>query len=153
MRFTTAIIVASSVYVVGGAPTAINTGADDVILHGRGLFTVMKRSDLQELEAARNSRIAPPKPRKLEESLVIVSGNEVNSYVPDLTKRGGDIIIIPDPSARFLGWDELMSAVVKGAPTTIAVSSGYSIANSITVEVSSQVTLIKEYLTASTHID
>lgn len=46
-----------------------------------------------------------------------------------------------------------MSSVVKGAPTTISVSSGYSISNSISVGTSTSFTLVKDFLESSLSID
>jgi hypothetical protein len=150
MHFSTPLIILSSAALSAAAPSIAIT-PDDVILHGNGLFTLMKRSDLDALKAARLSETPPPKPSTLDTSLYTVTGNE-NVSVP-LTKRAGDTILIPSPPSRFLGWDVLMSGVVKGAPTTISVSSGYSVANSISVGVSSQITLVKDFLQASTSID
>jgi hypothetical protein len=150
MHFSTPLVILSSAALSAAAPSIAIT-PDDVILHGNGLFTLMKRSELDALNAARLSSTPPPKPSTLDTSLYTVTGNE-NASAP-LTKRAGDTIIIPNSPSRFLGWDVLMSAVVKGAPTTISVSSGYSVENSISVGVSSEITLVKDFLSASTSID
>jgi hypothetical protein len=134
------------------APAPIAITADDVILYGKGRFSVVKRSEIDELDAARKSGIAPPKPGYLDDTLFTYSGNETNTPSPKRTKRD-TTLIVPGPNSRFLGWDVQMSQVVKGAPTSIAVSSGYSISNTISVGVSSQLSLIKDFLSVSMHID
>ncbi|KAI8941991.1 hypothetical protein NX059_000101 [Plenodomus lindquistii] len=153
MHFTSAFVLASSAALIAAAPAPINIGADDVILHGNGRYAVMKRSDLEALEAARNAATAPPKPSYLDDSIATFSGSETNVTPGRLSKRAGDTIIIPNPKSRFLGWDMLMSTVVKGAPTSVAVTSGHSISNSISVGVSSDISIIKEFLSVSTSVD
>ncbi|KAF2027986.1 hypothetical protein EK21DRAFT_102186 [Setomelanomma holmii] len=133
MHFTRALALISAAGIVTASPTPIELGSDDVILHGRGRFTVMKRSDLAELEAARNSAVPPPKPNTLDGSLLTYTGNAAN---------------VSNPNARFLGWDVQVSQIVKSAPTTINVASGFSITNSISVGVSSTLTLVKDFLSS-----
>lgn len=152
MRASQAIICASSALLVAAAPAPIHMGADDVILHGKGRFTLMKRSDLAALEAARNSATPPPKPGYLDDTLTTFTGNQTKTPIKQLNKRD-TVIIVPKPESRFLGWDVQMSQVVKGAPTTISVSSGYSISNTITVGTSSQLSLVKDYLSVSMSVD
>lgn len=153
MHFTTTLLLASSVALITAAPTPIKVNADDVILYGKGRFTMMKRSGLQELEAARNSGIAPPMPGSLDDTLYTILGNKTSTPVDQLKKRDGVTIIIPGADSRFLGWDTLMSPIVKGAPTQITVGSGYSISNSISVSVSADITLVKDFLSASASTD
>jgi hypothetical protein len=134
------------------APAPIAITADDVILYGKGRFSVVKRSEIDELDAARTFGIAPPKPGHLDDTLFTYPGNETNTPSPKRAKRD-TTLIVPGPNSRFLGWDVQMSQVVKGAPTSICVSSGYSISNTISVGVSSLLSLIKEFLSVSMHID
>jgi hypothetical protein len=152
MHFSSTFVLLSNAALSAAAPP-IPITPDSVILHGNGHFTLMSRSDFDSLNAARLSSTLPPKPSTLDPSLYTVTGNGNNSTKTHMTRRAGDTIIIPNPPSRFLGWDVLMSAVVKGAPTSISVSSGYSIANSVSVCVSSQITLVKDFLAASTSID
>jgi hypothetical protein len=147
-----ALLFTSAIASISAAPAPITVGTDDVILYGNGRLSVMKRTEFTELEAARNSGIAPPKPGYLEDNLITYTGNATNSPGPRLAKRDRTLII-PGASNRFLGWDVQMSQVVKGAPTTISVSSGFSISNSITVGASSSLTLIKDFLSVSMHVD
>lgn len=117
---------------------------------------MMKRSDFTDLENARNSPTAPPKPNYLETELFHgpPDNNTASNDSSDLSKRfDSGTIIVTNPQSRFLGWDVLMSQVVKGAPTTVTVSSGYDISNSITVGTSASFTLIKDFLESSLSID
>ncbi|KAH8704655.1 hypothetical protein GQ44DRAFT_716399 [Phaeosphaeriaceae sp. PMI808] len=154
MHIFPAFLLASGVSLISAAPAPVQVGVDDVILYGNGKFTLMKREDFAALEEARNSATAPPKPSHLDESLTTFTGNETNvATAQPLTKRAEQVLIVPLPASRFLGWDVQMSAVVKGAPTTISVSSGYSITNGISVNVGSSLTLIKDFLSVSMSVD
>jgi hypothetical protein len=154
MYFTTqAFLLASSIAYVSAAPAPVTVGVDDVILYGNGRLSIMKRSEFTELEAARKSSTVPPKPGHLDANLITYTGNQTVTSPPQLRKRDETTIIVPGPKSRFLGWDVQMSQVVKGAPTSISVSSGYSISNTISVGVSSQLTLIKDFLSVSMSVD
>jgi hypothetical protein len=152
MHITNTLQLFASASLVLAAPTSLEVGVDDVILYGNGRHSLMKRADFAELEAARNSAIAPPKPGYLNEALTTYTGNETNTPSQHLSKRD-TTLIIPSPKSRFLGWDIQMSQVVKGAPTSISVSSGYSISNTISVGTSSQFSLVKDFLSVSMSID
>ncbi|KAJ8113009.1 hypothetical protein OPT61_g4757 [Boeremia exigua] len=153
MHFTQVLALASTAALVAAAPAPIAVGVDDVILYGKdGQYTVMKRDDLEEIKKLRESGIAPPKPGYLDDTLVTLSPNDTEKPEGTLNKRATSIII-PNPHSRFLGWDVLTSQVVKGAPTTISISTGYSITNSISVSQGAQFTLIEDFLTASVSID
>jgi hypothetical protein len=147
-----ALLLAISVTFVAATPAPVAVDVDDVILYGKGRLSVMKRSDFAELEAARNGGVAPPKPSYLDDSLITYAGNQNIVPAPQLRKRD-TTIIIPGPKSRFLGWDVQMSQVVKGAPTSVSVTSGFSISNTISVGTSTQLTLIKDFLSASLSID
>jgi hypothetical protein len=110
----------------------------------------MKRSDFEELEAARKSGVVPPKPAYLD--AIHFSGNATKLPPTQRLKRDTSIII-PNPNSRFLGWDVQMSQVTKGAPTTISVASGFSISNTISVGVSSTLTLVADFLQVSMSVD
>ncbi|RMZ72239.1 celp effector like [Pyrenophora seminiperda CCB06] len=165
MHFTPSLLLAASIASVAAAPAPIQIGVDDVILHGNGHFMLMKREDFAELEAARNSDKMPPAPAGHDDKLITYTGKDnkptFNGNETDdsprqplsLHKRGTNTIILPKPNTRFLGWDVQMSAVVKGAPTTISVSQGFTIGNSITVGVSSMLTIVKDYLSVTMSTD
>jgi hypothetical protein len=152
MHITSTIQFFASASLVFAAPAPLNVGTDDVILYGNGRHSLMKRADFAELEAARSAAIAPPKPGYLNDALTTYTGNETSNTLQRLSKRDATLIL-PNPKSRFLGWDIQMSQVVKGAPTSISVSSGYSISNTISVGTSSQFTLVKDFLSVSMSVD
>jgi hypothetical protein len=152
MYFTQALILAGTVALVSAAPAPIAVGADDVILYGNGRLSILKRSDFAELEAARTAGTVPPRPGYLDETLTTYTGNDTNRRTLQLNKRDATLIIA-NPNSRFLGWDVQMSQVTKGAPTSISVSSGYSISNTISVGTSSSLTLVKDFLSVSMSVD
>ncbi|KAH7065752.1 hypothetical protein BKA63DRAFT_585701 [Paraphoma chrysanthemicola] len=152
MHFTQTLALVSVAAVAAAAPAPVNVGADDVILYGNGRFTMMKRSDLADLEAARNSLVAPPKPGYLDGNLKTYTGNDTRAPNNQLNKRATSIII-PNPNSRFLGWDVQMSQVVKGAPTSISITSGFSITNSISVGTSTSLSIVEDFLSVSMSID
>jgi hypothetical protein len=155
MHFTQALALASTAVLVAAAP-AIKLETDDVILYSNdGRFTKMKRSDLDELEALRKSDKAPPMPGYLDSSLTTYTGNETLA-VPNAPaqKRAGTVsLVIPGPDSRFLGWDVLTSQVVKGAPTTVSISRGISVSNTISVGVGATFQIVKDFLGASIDIN
>lgn len=114
MHFTQVLALVSSAALVAAAPAPIPVGVDDVILYSKdGRFTLMKRSDLDELEKLRNSGVVPPKPSYLDDTLITLPANETRKPDATLQKRATSIII-PNPHSRFLGWDVQTSQVVKG---------------------------------------
>lgn len=141
------------------APSTIKLGRDDVVLYGGGRYQIMKRTDLAELEECRRNGTTPPAPGYLNGGLFSGPSNGNNETTNStlssrsLDKRGSETVIIRNPAQRFLGWDVQMSEVVKGAPTTISVSSGYQISNTISVGTSASFTLVKDFLEASLSID
>ncbi|KAI2994914.1 hypothetical protein CBS147345_9883 [Aspergillus niger] len=71
------------------------------------------------------------------------------------TKRSSSTnLIIPLEPQSFLGWDIAMSTITHAneAPVTLAIQSGQMIANSVTTGVSSDVTLIEDFLSLTTSI-
>jgi hypothetical protein len=152
IQTTRALVLASGLVSISAAPAPVTVASDDVILYGNGRLSIIKRSDFAELEAARNSGSPPPKPGYLDKNLYTFTGNETITSAPALKKREATLII-PNANSRFLGWDVQMSQVVKGAPTSISVSSGYSISNTVSVGASSQFTLIKDFLSVTMHVD
>ncbi|KAJ4986131.1 hypothetical protein SVAN01_08395 [Stagonosporopsis vannaccii] len=153
MHLTQILALASSAALVAAAPAPVSVGVDDVILYGKnGRFTVMKRDDLEEIKKLRESGVVPPKPGYLDENLVTLSPNETREPEAKLNKRDSTFVI-PNAPNDFLGWDVQTSQVVKGAPTTISISTGYSIANSISVSQGVSLTLVENFLSASMSID
>ncbi|PVI05604.1 hypothetical protein DM02DRAFT_668243 [Periconia macrospinosa] len=140
------------------APAAepIKIGVDDVILYSNsGRYSIMKRDDLQIIQDLRANKTLPPKPAYLSgyhspPNSTTGAGNSSAAPVVARADNDGSVrLIVPSPPQDFLGWDVIMSAVVKGSPTTLSVTSGYSIANTVSVGVSSQFTLVKDFLSAT----
>lgn len=128
MHFTQVLVFASSAALVAAAPASapgpIMVGVDDVILFGKGgRFTIMKRSQVDDLEKLRSSRIPPPMPSHLDDTLVALpihqsfKSDESEESNATLRKRATSIII-PGPESRFLGWDVQTSQIVKGTSNT-----------------------------------
>ncbi|KZM18980.1 uncharacterized protein EKO05_0011314 [Ascochyta rabiei] len=153
MHFSQILALASSAALVAAAPAPIPVGVDDVILYGKGgRYTMMKRSDFDEVDMLRKSGVAPPKPGYLDDTLITLTGDEIVKSNATVQKRG-TLLIVPNPHSRFLGWDVQTSAVVKGAPTTITISTGYSVTNSISVGSSASFSFLKGFLSATVNID
>ena len=157
MHFTQALALASTAVLVAAAPApVVKLDVDDVVLYSNnGRFTKMKRSDLDEIEALRKSKVAPPKPGYLDAGLTTYSGNESLSApsAPAQKRAGAVSLVIPGPDSRFLGWDVLTSQVVKGAPTSVSVSRGISVSNSISVGIGATLQIVKDFLGASIDIN
>lgn len=126
----------------------------------------MKRSEVDEIKAARAKGSAPPKPAYLDKSMVTYIGNAAHPWTGGnqttlstrrLEKRGKDKIVIPWPSEpRFLGWDVAMCPIIKGGPekeTTMSVMAGTLIGNSIAVGATADFGIIKDFLGISLRID
>lgn len=90
------------------APTTINVRTDDVVLYGKGRYQIMKRTDLEELEAYRKNGTVPPRPSYLDENLnTITAPSDINAAeksARSVQKRAESTIIVPGPDSRFLGW-------------------------------------------------
>ncbi|KAH7115056.1 hypothetical protein B0J11DRAFT_539745 [Dendryphion nanum] len=159
MRVSQIIALASSAVLVAAVPNPrVTVGENDVILYGNGRYMKVRRDEYEELERARNSPTPPPMPCNLNGTLFHgpPSNETTNTTEPTapLSKRWAtNTIIVKNPHQRFLGWDVQMSAVVKGAPTTIYVTSGYEVSNSVSVGVSTTFTLVKDFLESSLEID
>lgn len=146
-------LLASSAILTSAAPTSpINIGPDDVVLYGNGRYSLMKRTDLAELQAARENGIVPPMPNYLDNTLYHGPENSTSDSSLPTKRFDSSTVIIKNPASRFLGWDILMSSVLKG-PSSIAVTSGYEISNSISVGTSATFTLVKDFLESSLSID
>jgi hypothetical protein len=168
MYFTQLLAIVSTAVIATAAPTTVRTpiqiGADDVILYGNGRYQLMKRVDFTELDDARKNSTVLPMPGYLNVSLFHgppagTTNEKPNATTPSSSlekRKNSATIIIKNPASRFLGWDIQMSAVVKGAQSTgtsISVTSGYTVANSISVGVATTFTLIESFLSASVSVD
>ncbi|KAG9228705.1 hypothetical protein BJ875DRAFT_525668 [Amylocarpus encephaloides] len=63
----------------------------------------------------------------------------------------GKTVIWENPTEYFVNWDVPMSSVVSadGITSSVSVSQGYSVANSVSVTSNTQVTLVKDFLQSS----
>ncbi|CAI6337612.1 unnamed protein product [Periconia digitata] len=137
----------------------VKIGLEDVVLYSRdGRYQLMKRDDLETIQELRRNKTAPPKPCSLETNLFrgpapAASPPAQARSAPLQARADGSVkLIVPNPPSRFLGWDVQMSSVIKGAPTTLTVSSGYEISNTIGVEASTEFSIVKDFLSASLSI-
>lgn len=179
MYLASLFIIASRVLLTTAAPATpavskpstkpignIHLAHDEVLLHGNGRFQIMKRSEVDEINAARAKSFTPPKPGYLDDSMYTYMGNGTNLWdntthtaPPErkLEKRGKDTIIIPFPSEpKFMGWDVAMSPVVKGGPekeTSLSVAAGSWIANTISVGSTADFKLLKTFLSLAFRVD
>ena len=75
-----------------------------------------------------------------------------NANPSNHTKRGSSTeLIIELPDLDFLGWDIAMSTVIHAnqADATLAIAGGQTIANSIAIGESADITLVKDFLSTS----
>lgn len=100
------------------APSVITLRSDDVVLYGKGRYQIIKRTELDEIEALRKNGTVPPMPGYLDSNLITISGPNANNSSQTenrpVQKREDSTIIVPGPDSRFLGWDTQMSQVLKG---------------------------------------
>ena len=128
-------------------------GEDDILLWGaKGRFEVMNKSSYALLSSDSGSAF------KLSSSTTPIIFNATNMASTDtslpsrtLSSRcSKETIFTIDSTTEFLNWDVPMSSVLHATSTgttTVAVTEGYTIANSITA--TEQVTLIDEFMQAS----
>jgi hypothetical protein len=134
------------------APT-ITLRSDDVLLYGAGRYQILKRTDLADLEALRKNGTTPPMPGYLDPNLTTKNGTNTAQSAPRSIQKRDTSIVIPGPDTRFLGWDVQMSQVVQGAPTTITVTTGFDISNSISVGTSATLGIVEAFLSATVSVD
>lgn len=103
MHLIQVLAIVSSAALVAAVPAPV---ADDVVIYDK--------DTLEELEKLRNSDVVPPKPSYLDDTLVTLPVNESAKAAASTLQKRATTIIIPNPKVRFLGWDEVMSQVVKG---------------------------------------
>ncbi|KAH6694819.1 hypothetical protein BKA61DRAFT_683515 [Leptodontidium sp. MPI-SDFR-AT-0119] len=122
---------------------------DEVIVYGSGRVEIMNKTAYAALQS--NTMIGAPAP--IHPSLLDGSKPaNTSSSAPALHKRCDDITVFtPSPVQTFLGWDVLMSSVIHatGETATVAVTEGYSIANTVTVTAGLSAAIPQTFLTAS----
>ena len=125
---------------------------DDVILYGKnGRVEVMKRSEYSVIAATDNpfydASNAPP-------SNVTVYKASTTNELPTRAlgaRCSKETVFTMNPVETFLNWDVLMSQVVKAntAGTSVSVTEGFSIDNSISVSESATLSTIDQFLSTT----
>ncbi|KAH7306150.1 hypothetical protein BKA65DRAFT_559994 [Rhexocercosporidium sp. MPI-PUGE-AT-0058] len=122
---------------------------DEVIVYGGGRVEIMNKTAYAALQTGvTTSAPAPIQPPLSDDS----SSTNTASSSPALHKRCDEITVFtPNPVQTFLGWDVLMSSVIHatGTTATVAVTEGYSIANTVTVTAGLSAAIPQTFLTAS----
>ncbi|KAG4440089.1 hypothetical protein IFR05_004432 [Cadophora sp. M221] len=122
---------------------------DEIIVYGSGRVEIMNKSDYAALQS--DTMIGAPAP--IHPSLLEgYKPANTSSSAPSLHKRCDEITVFtPSPVQTFLGWDVLMSSVIHatGTTATVAVTEGYSIANTVTVTAGLSAAIPQTFLTAS----
>lgn len=122
----------------------------EAILYGSdGRMEIWNKTDILSLDPSYFS--SGQSSDKLQKRSIASSGQHSG-----LQKRDNVDIVIEDADSSFLGDDVAMSPLSQAPKTskvTIAVTSGYNIANSITVGESVKVGIVEDVLDATTSID
>jgi murein DD-endopeptidase MepM/ murein hydrolase activator NlpD len=130
---------------------------NDVIVWGKnGRIEVMNKTSYALLVSTSSPSfdLNAPTPS----NTLIISTSAMNATQPSKVleaRCSKERLFTLNPATTFLNWDVPMSSIVHAttATTTIAVTQGYSIANSVSVGVSSQLTLIEDFLSTTFSID
>jgi hypothetical protein len=128
---------------------------DDVILYGRdGRVEVMKRSNYSIIAATDNpfynADDAPP----ANATIYKATSSATSDGLPTRAlgaRCSTETVFTMNPVETFLNWDVLMSQVVKAntAGTTVSVTAGFSIANSISVSESATLSTVDAFLSTT----
>lgn len=129
---------------------------DDVILpRADGGYDIMKRWEWSDIER-RMEREA--RDRAMEHKRAAVAGDTIPAWANlGLGRRdceqSSEVQVLSD--TNFTDWDVAMSPVIgaQGGQATVAVTKGYSVANSVTVGVSSELTIVEAVFKASMKMD
>ncbi|KAF7908732.1 uncharacterized protein EAF01_004487 [Botrytis porri] len=130
--------------IVGAATVPRHLDESKIILFGQdGRTEIMDKAEFWKLHHGSDITQVPA-------PLVGYNGTSGGNPPSSVAKRGckSNSVIRENPDKKFLNWDVPMSSVVKAGTTTstVAVTQGYSIANSIAVSEGATFTLIKDYL-------
>ncbi|PQE32841.1 celp0028 effector like protein [Rutstroemia sp. NJR-2017a WRK4] len=128
------------------AAAAIPTELDEhsiILLGDDGRIEIANKTEYFAAVLATNPSLGP---------IDIESFPASNASEPAVSKRCKSTSIIRQkPDSHFLNWDVPMSSVVKAGSggATVAVTAGYQIANAIGVSASAQLTVVKDFLSAT----
>ncbi|RDW78379.1 hypothetical protein BP5796_06231 [Coleophoma crateriformis] len=135
-------------------------GPDDILVYGQGRMEVMNRTYYESIKH-QHFELTTDTPSSINGTVVPYSnatGAVANAKREALAQRDDcqwhEVYTI-NPTEKFLNWDVPMSSVVHatGNSLTVAVTEGYSIANSISVGASAAYTPIEKILTLTLSID
>lgn len=134
-------------------PAGVRLTADDVVLTGAGgRYQVMKRSEFEKHFA--EDLAVSHKPAHLDEGFVTYTGKEIANVTSGHLSKRDVSVVIPGKQERFVGWDVQVSQIIKGGPgTKITISSGFTIGNSVSVKVGTDLSIVSEFLTVGMSMD
>ncbi|CZT08062.1 hypothetical protein WAI453_002291 [Rhynchosporium graminicola] len=121
--------------------------ADEIIVYGGDRVEIMDKTTYAALR--RDVNLGPPASPLDNPNFL----NTTSSFSKLIPRKDCDSITVftPNPVQTFLGWDVLMSSVIHatGTTATVAVTEGYSIANTVTVTAGLSAAIPQTFLTAS----
>ncbi|KAF5007955.1 hypothetical protein FDECE_5724 [Fusarium decemcellulare] len=133
--------------------------ADEVILFGEGRMEVVHQSVYHELiksEGVLEEIPAVPQSYPVPTPAVGVPRSDKDDSLEARDECDLTTAVITDRSETFVDWDVQMSPVIIGTGSkgiTVSVTSGYSVANSVTVSAGGDYTAVKDKLGLSFGID
>ncbi|KAH7246683.1 hypothetical protein BKA59DRAFT_528638 [Fusarium tricinctum] len=132
--------------------------SDEVILYGEGRMEVVHQSVYHQLIQSKHiSEDIPALPEKFPVATPAVgSPRSDNSSLSQRDECDLTTAVITDRSETFVDWDVQMSPVIIGTGSkgiTVTVTSGFSVANSVSVSASGDWTAVKDKLGLSFGID
>ncbi|WZH45812.1 uncharacterized protein QYS62_006880 [Fusarium acuminatum] len=132
--------------------------SDEVILYGEGRMEVVHQSVYHQLIQSKHiSEDIPALPEKFPVATPAVgSPRSDNSSLYQRDECDLTTAVITDRSETFVDWDVQMSPVIIGTGSkgiTVTVTSGFSVANSVSVSASGDWTAVKDKLGLSFGID
>lgn len=162
MHLTNAISLLTAAGLVSAAAVPRALGEHDIIIFGNGRMEVWNKTSYNLLSAPHNpifNLTSPPPTGTFNGTF----GHHHNGTMGDhnrtevaVSKRcSKETIWHLDPVSTFLNWDVIMSSVVNAGANdaTVAVTSGYSITNSLGVSSTTELSLVKDFLSTSFTID
>ncbi|USP82772.1 hypothetical protein yc1106_10046 [Curvularia clavata] len=146
---TLAIAAPAPDVVPAAKPAGVRVTADDVVLTGHGgRYQVMKRSEFEKHFA--EDLAVSRKPAHLEDGFITYTGQELANVTSSHLSKRDVSVIVPGKKERFVGWDVQVSQIIKGGPgTKITISSGFTIGNSVSVKVGTDLTLVENFMSVS----
>jgi hypothetical protein len=139
------VLLGSSIAAAAAIPTELNE--DQIILFGEnGRVEIANKTEYFASVLATNPSLGPIDVGPLDvESSPATNASALSARCKSTT------IIRQNADQHFLNWDVPMSSVVKAGSkdATVAVTAGYQIANAIGISESAQLTVVKDFLSAT----